>query len=297
MRPCVRTYSRSRSVPEEAPMSDRVAVSIANGVADVRLNRPDKINALDGAVFSATVEAGEALKNDRSVRAVVLSGEGRGFCAGLDFGSFMAMAGDGDGGGQAQSDSGGGGERPAVDLGDRTGIANRGQMAAYVWQELEVPVIAALHGVALGGGFQIALGADIRIIAPDARMSVLEIRWGLIPDMTGTQMLPRLVGLDVAKELTFTGRMVSGEEAVRIGLATRLSDNPRDDALALAKEIAGKNPHAIRGAKALINMAGFVSLEEGFKTEERTIRGLIGSANQAEAVKAFFEKRAPVFTD
>src|SRR4051794_12343765 len=283
------------------PMSDRVAVSIDNGVAGVRLNRPDKINALDGAMFSAIVEAGEALKNDQSVRAVVLSGEGRGFCAGLDFGSFMAMAGDGDGGGQAPRQGaeggGGGGEQPAVEFGDRTGIANRGQMAAYVWQELEVPVIAALHGVALGGGFQIALGADIRFIAPDARMSVLEIRWGLIPDMTGTQMLPRLVGLDMAKELTFTGRMVAGEEAVKIGVAPHLSDNPRDDALALAAEIAGKSPHAVAGAKQLLNMAGLVSLEDGFKSEERTIRSLIGSANQVEAVKAYFEKRDPNFQD
>src|SRR3954471_3062092 len=273
-------------------MSDRVVYTVEGGVADVRLNRPDKINALDGAMFSAIVEAGESLKADRSVRAVVLSGEGRGFCAGLDFGSFQAMAGNGDASPRQE-----GGERPAVDFGPPTGIANRGQMAAYVWQELDVPVIAALHGVALGGGFQIALGADIRIIAPDARMSVLEIRWGLIPDMTGTQMLPRLVGLDVAKELTFTGRMVSGEEAVKIGLATRLSDNPRDDALALAADIAGKSPQAVAGAKQLLNMAGFVSLGDGFKAEERTIRSLIGSANQVEAVKAYFEKRDPDFTD
>jgi len=272
-------------------MSDRVAVSISHGVADVRMNRPDKLNALDQAMFSALVEAGESLKTDRSVRAVVLSGEGRGFCAGLDFGSFMAMAGD-------SEPSAAPGERPAVDFeAERTSIANRGQMAAYVWQELEVPVIAAVHGVALGRGFQIALGADIRIVAPDARMSVLEIRWGLIPDMTGTQMLPRLVGLDVAKELTFTGRMVSGVEAGEIGLATKVSDNPREDALALAAEIAAKSPHAVAGAKQLLNMAGFVSLGEGFKAEERTIRSLIGSANQVEAVKAYFDKRDPQFQD
>jgi enoyl-CoA hydratase/carnithine racemase len=158
-------------------------------------------------------------------------------------------------------------------------------------------VIAAVHGVALGGGFQIALGADIRIVSPDVKMSVLEVRWGLIPDMTGTQLLPRVVGLDVAKELTFTGRMVGGEEAVRIGLATRVSDTPLEDALALAQEIASKSPHAVKGAKALLNMAGTVPLAEGFKAEERTIGSLIGSPNQVEAVKAYFEKRDPVFTD
>lgn len=266
-------------------MSDRILCTIDNGVADVRMNRPDKMNALDGALFGALVETGESLKADPSVRAVVLSGEGRAFCAGLDFGMFQAMAGEGANQGA-----------PAV---ARRGgeITNPGQQAAFVWQEIPAPVIAAVHGVALGGGFQIALGADIRIVAPDVKMSVLEVRWGLIPDMTGTQLLPRVVGLDVAKELTFTGRMVGGEEAVRIGLATRVSDTPLDDALALAHEIASKSPQAVRGAKALLNMAGTVPLAEGFKAEERTITALIGSPNQVEAVKAYFEKRDPVFND
>ena len=202
----------------------------------------------------------------------------------------MAEAGSGDGSAR---------ERPPVDLGKRADgrIGNPGQQTAWVWQEIDAPVIAAVHGVALGGGCQIALGADIRIVAPDARLSVLEIRWGLTPDMTGTQMLLRLVPLDVAKELTFTGRMVSGEEAVRIGLATRVSDTPREDALALAREIAGKNPNAVAGAKRLLNMAGMVPFAEGFKAEEGTIGGLIATPNQVEAVTAYFEKREPVFKD
>ena len=268
-------------------MSDRVSVTIDGGVADVRLNRPEKMNALDPAMFEGLIDAGEAVKANPSVRAVVLSGEGRAFCAGLDFGSFKAMA---------DSDE----QRPTgdVDLGRKDGrITNRGQQAAYVWFEMPAPVIAAVHGVALGGGFQIALAADIRIVAPDVRMSVLEVRWGLIPDMTGTQLLPRVVGLDVAKELTFTGRMVDGAEAVRVGLATRVSETPLDDALALAREIAGKSPHAVRGAKALLNMAGTVSLADGFKAEDRTIGSLIGTPNQVEAVKAYFEKRDPRFVD
>ena len=266
-------------------MSDRVTCKVEGGVADVRLNRPEKINALDPAMFEALVETGEALKKDPSVRAVVLSGEGRGFCAGLDFGSFQQMA-----------DSS---NRPGVaDLTKRDGgIANRGQQAAYVWFEMPAPVIAAVHGACLGGGFQIAMACDIRIVAPDVKMSVLEVRWGLSPDMTGTQLMPRVVGLDVAKELTFTGRMVEGEEAVRIGLATRVSATPLDDALVLAHEIAGKSPQAVRGAKTLLNLAGTVSLEKGFKEEERTIRSLIGTPNQVEAVTAYFEKRAPNFTD
>ena len=162
---------------------------------------------------------------------------------------------------------------------------------------MPVPVIAAVHGVALGGGIQIALGADIRIVAPDARLSVLEIRWGLLPDMTGLQMLPRLVGLDVAKELAFTGRMVSGTEAVELGLATHVADDPRAAALELAAEIAGKNPAAIRGMKALLNAAGTRPLAESFREETRLMTEVIGSPNQIEAVTAYFEKRPPVFTD
>jgi enoyl-CoA hydratase/carnithine racemase len=272
-------------------MSDRVRCTVTDGVADVRLNRPEKLNALDMAMFDALVDTGEALKADRSVRAVVLSGEGRGFCAGLDFAGFQAMA--------AAASQRGDGAGTVTGLGHREEgrITNHAQQAVYVWTEMPAPVIAAVHGPALGGGMQLALGADIRIVAPDARLSVLEIRWGLVPDMTGTQMLPRLVGLDVAKELAFTGRMVSGDEAVRLGLATRISDDPLGDALAMGNEIASKSPHAIRGAKALINLAGRVSLADGFLAESRTMDPLIGSPNQVEAVTAYFEKREPRFLD
>jgi enoyl-CoA hydratase/carnithine racemase len=269
-------------------MSDRVTITVTgNGVADVRLNRPEKLNALDPPMFEALVAAGDALKTNRAVRAVVLSGEGRGFCAGLDFESFASMAGDG---GEAGTASGLG-HRPEGRAG------SRGQLAAHVWQELEVPVIAAVHGVALGGGLQIALGADLRIVAPDARLSILEIRWGLTPDMTGTSMLGRLVGLDVAKELVWTGRTVGGEEAVRLGLATRVSDDPRSEALRLASELAAKSPHAIRGAKSLLNSSGLVSQDEQFRAEIQVVASLIGSPNQSEAVQAYFENRNPVFID
>ncbi len=270
-------------------MSDRVTISIDAGVADVRLNRPDKLNAFDSGMFAALAEAGESLKADPAVRAVVLSGEGRAFCSGLDFSVFQTMAGG------PPADDGSTDLNIVGDRGDR--ITNLGQQSVYVWHELPVPVIAAVHGHALGAGFQLALGADIRVVAPDAKMSVLEIRWGLVPDMTGTQMLPRLVGLDVAKELAFTGRMVTGEEALDIGLATHLADDPRALAFTLAREIASKNPYAIRGVKALLNMAGQVPLGEAFKAEERTMRSLIGSPNNVEAVTAYFEKRDPVFVD
>ncbi len=270
-------------------VSERVTVQIRDGVADVRLNRPEKINALDPAMFAALGAAGDRLADDPTVRAVVLSGEGRGFCAGLDFSSFQAMAGE---------------DRPTIadvageaNPGRRPGLGNRGQHAVWVWAELPVPVIAAVHGVALGGGLQIALGADLRIVAPDARLSVLEIRWGLTPDMTGTYVLPRLVGPDVAKELTWTGRMVEGEEAVRLGLATRVADEPRKEALALAATIAEANPHAVRSAKALLGASLERGAAEQFAAEEQAIGALIGTPNQAEAVRAYFEKRPPVYAD
>jgi enoyl-CoA hydratase/carnithine racemase len=266
-------------------MSDRVTVTVTDHVADVRLNRPEKINALDSAMFEGLIEAGGTIAKDRTIRCVVLSGNGRGFCAGLDFASFMSM---GSGGGQG-----------ANRLLNRShgGPANGAQQAAYVWTSLAIPVIAAVHGVAFGGGLQIALGADMRIVAPDAQLSVMEIKWGLIPDMTGTQTLRHLVRLDVAKELTFTGRIVGGTEAVALGLATRTSPQPLEDAMTLAREIAGKSPDAIRSGKRLLNASVALSLEEGLRLEEQLQVALIGSPNQLEAVQANMTKRAPEFAD
>jgi enoyl-CoA hydratase/carnithine racemase len=263
-----------------------VAVEVTDdGVADVRLDRAAKRNALDPAMFAALIGTAERLRDDRTVRAVVLSGEGPDFCAGLDFDSFRAM---------------GRGERlsatspvPTEPRGPARAV---GQRAAHTWAEIPVPVIAAMSGNALGGGLQIALGADLRIVAPDAVLRVLEIRWGLIPDMTGTQLLPELVGRDVAKELTLTGRPVSGEEAVRLGLATRTADDPRAAALELAHEIAGRSPDAVRAAKRLLDLAGRVDLEHGFAAEQEEIGALIGSENQREAVAAAFEGRPGRFT-
>lgn len=275
-------------------MTDIVTCTIQDGVADVRLNRPDKLNAVNPAMFGVLGEMGDRLKADTGVRAVVLSGEGRGFCSGLDFSAFQAMAGQGD---DAFPPSDGDGARiPRGGVGDE-GIVNGGQYAAWVWYELTVPVIAAIRGPALGAGFQIALACDFRIVAPDATLSALEMRWGLVPDMTGTQMLPRLVGLDVARELVYTGRMVSGEEAARMGLATRVADDPYEAAMTFAQELAGKSPHAIRGAKRLLSMAGQVPLADGFAAEARTMGSLIGSPNNVEAVAAYFEKREPKFED
>lgn len=273
----------STAFPDIDP--SRVTTTISGGVADVRLTRPDKRNALDMAMFAAIVRTGDALRTAPGVRAVVLSGDGKDFCAGLDFSAFQAMRS---------------GDRlsAGVSLPPADGPAKAaGQRAAHAWATLPVPVIAAVQGNALGGGLQIALGADIRLVHPDAVLSVMEIRWGLIPDMTGSQLLPEMVGRDVAKELVLTGRRVSGSEAVALGLGTRTEDDPRAAALALAAEIAGNSPHAVRAAKRLLDGAGRQDLEAGFAAEQEEIGALIGSPNQVEAVTARFEKRDPVFTD
>ena len=269
-------------------MSDRVTLTISQGIADVRLNRPEKRNALDGAMFQALANVGERLKTEPGVRCVVLSGEGTSFCAGLDFSSFQMMAG---------------GDLPSANDSGNPGsmkegrITHLGQQVCWVWQEIPVPVIAAIHGHALGGGLQIALGADLRVVHPDTQMSVREVHWGLVPDMTGTLMLSSLVRADVAKELVFTARVFDGRDAHALGLATRLSDAVLEDAMSMAGEIAGRSPDAVRGAKALLNRLFNRGAIEQFAAEREVIGSVIGRPNQVEAVMANFEKRPSIFTD
>jgi enoyl-CoA hydratase/carnithine racemase len=282
------SMTHERSSREKSQMEERVKVELKNGVADVRMVRSDKMNALDDAMFSALVETGEKLKSQKDVRAVVLSGEGRAFCAGLDMGNFGKMA------------SGERRERNADSLvaTSRTEAgSNRAQHAVMVWREIPVPVIAAVHGVAFGGGFQLALGADIRFVAPDARLAVLEIKWGLVPDMAGIVLLRGLIRDDVARELTFTGRIFSGEEAFRLGIATRVCDAPHTEALALATEIAAKNPHAVRAGKRLFNLAADADQHSILLAESKEQTALIGSPNQVEAVLSNMQKRAAAYAD
>ena len=269
-------------------MDDRVQFTISGGVADVRMVRADKMNALDAAMFEALVATAKRLSTEKGLRAVVLSGEGRAFCAGLDMGHFAAMKESG-GNGIA------GGEKR--DLTARThGIANFPQMAVWGWRELAVPVIAAIHGVAFGGGFQLALGADMRFLSADARMSIMEIKWGLVPDMAGTPILAGLVRDDVLRELTYTGRIFSAQEALSYGLATRICDDPRAAALEVARDIAGKSPDAIRAAKRMLNKLS-VDPAPALLAESIEQQKLIGSPNQLEAVRANIDKRAPQFVD
>jgi enoyl-CoA hydratase/carnithine racemase len=266
-------------------MDDRIRITLDQGVADVRLVRADKMNALDDAMFAALRDAGERLKTMAGVRAVVLSGEGRAFCAGLDTSNFGKMA-SGERGGQRLLQ----GERTA-------GGANPPQHTVMVWRELPVPVIAAVHGVAYGGGFQLMLAADLRFMAGDTRLSVMEINWGLVPDMGGMALLRHLVRDDIARELVYTGRVFDGNEALQLGLATRLSADPYADALALAREIAARPPKAMRAAKRLLDLAQQADAKEILLAESREQAALIGAPEQVEAVSARLGKRKAQFQD
>jgi enoyl-CoA hydratase/carnithine racemase len=266
-------------------MSELVTIDTQDHIAHVKLNRPEKMNALNAGMFEAIVGAGEKVAADTSVRVVVLSGEGRAFCAGLDFGSFMAMGEGAD-------------NKELVFFNKPEGSpANYAQLVGYIWKQVPVPVIAAVHGVAFGGGLQLALAADIRLASRDVRFSVMEIKWGLVPDMSGTQTLRDLVRLDVAKELTFTGRVVEAAEAAELGLVTRLCDDPVAAALEMAAEIAGKSPDAIAAGKKLLDNAWHGSSAEGLDLEASLQKKIIMQENQVEAVMANFEKRPPDFKD
>jgi len=255
-----------------------------NGVVEVILNRPDKMNALTVPLIESLVATAERVGRERTTRAIVLRGAGRAFCAGIDVTRFAEL----------ESDSQGTPGR----LTRRThGTSNLFQRAATVWADLPIPVIAAVHGVAFGGGLQIALGADIRLVAPGTKLSVMEIKWGIVPDMAGMVLMRRLVRPDAARELALTGRIVEAAEAAGLGLATRVVDDPAAEALRLAGEIAGKNPHAVRAAKRLFELATHANDAAVLVAESVEQDRLIGSPAQREAMAANLEKRAPVFAD
>lgn len=257
---------------------ERVVVEIDGPIAEVRLNRGAKHNGLDRRMFDGINTAIEQLKNDTSIRVVVLYGDGPSFCAGLDFAGF-----DGD-------------PTSILDRPDDQ-LANVAQQVSYGWIELPVPVIAAVHGNCFGGGLQIALGADVRFVTPDARLSVMEAKWGLIPDMGITAALPRLVGIDHALELTYTARIISGEEAERVGLCTHVSEEPLAAARALAQEIAGRSPDAVRMTKRLYREAWHMAPAEGLRLETDLQVQIMGKPNQMAAVVAGMSKQPAEFGD
>ena len=257
----------------------RVSITYEDNIAQVTLTRGDKMNALDDAMFEAIVHAGEEVAAS-DARAVVLSGEGKSFCAGLDLASFAKM-------GQVD---------PTEWLMGRThGDTNLMQEMALCWRRVPVPVIAALHGAVYGGGLQLALGADIRIAAPDAKLSLMEMKWGLVPDLGGMVLLPRLVRSDVLRQLTYTARPIQADQAERWGLVTSISDDPLTAALDMAADIAGKSPSAIRAAKRLIEVAETEERADVLMAESRESAGLIGQPDQMEVIAAQMQGRKPKF--
>jgi enoyl-CoA hydratase/carnithine racemase len=268
-------------------MNDAIQLTVEKGVADLRLNRPEKMNAVDEGIMTGLREAVASIAADKSVRVVVLSGNGKAFCSGLDFSNFGDMLS-----GELTAES----VADAYDDLSPAG-ANSAQQLGWAWQELPIPVIAALHGAAMGGGLNLALGADIRIVHPETKMGFVEISFGLLPDMSATQSLRRLAALDRIKELIFTGRKFSGSQAMEYGLATELSETPLEDALEMAATIARRNPDAVRKAKQLLNNSALVSVREGLLEESNYSRELMGTANQLEAVMSTFEKRDPKYTE
>ncbi len=265
-------------------MSDRVTLTVENHVGIVKLNRPDKLNALDEAQIDAILAVAADIQADASIRAVVLTGEGRAFCAGIDVGNFTtAFSNDGQ----------------PVDIMARLAgkLTNRWQEVVWQWRAMQVPVVAAVHGVCFGAGLQIMMGADMRIIAPDTKLSIMEMKWGLIPDMGASQLIRHNVRDDVIRLLTYTHRIFSGEEALGYGFATQVSETPYETAFAIAQEIASKSPDAVVLAKKLINAAPHVSVTDSFLLESDLQGQLIGSKNQMESIFAGLQKRPGNFDD
>jgi enoyl-CoA hydratase/carnithine racemase len=259
----------------------RVEIDIKDHIAVVSFNRPEKMNALDLEQFNAIIDAAQQIEENPSVRVVILKGNGKAFCAGLD---LMSM----------QADS----EVMSSSLLTRThGIANRWQQVVWCWRELSVPVIAAVHGVAFGGGLQIMLGADIKYITPDTKLSIMELKWGIIPDMAGTQLMRHSVRADIIKELSYTHRVFSGTKAVEYGFATHLSDEPYEAAYKLAQEITSKSPSAIVAAKKLLNDAPYLDPEKGLLLESDLQDKIMKKHNQIESVMANFQKREANYKD
>ncbi|WP_415402327.1 crotonase/enoyl-CoA hydratase family protein [Tateyamaria sp. SN3-11] len=261
--------------------SPRVTVTYENHIAHVRLTRADKMNAVDQAMIDAVIAAGnEVAASD--ARVCVISGEGKGFCAGIDVSGLSAMIG----------------KDPGDLLMPRThgeGTTNQWQEVAMVWTRVPVPVIVAIHGVCFGAGLQLALGGDIRIAAPDAQLAVMEMKWGIVPDMGGMVLLPRLVRSDVLRKLTYTATPVSAEKAEAWGLVTELAEDPLAAAMDLAGELALKSPSALRAAKALVGYAETHAPDDVLLEESRVQAALIGKPHQMEVIAATFQKRPPNF--
>lgn len=251
-------------------MSDRLDIEIDDhGIATVSLNRPDKRNAIDWPMLRAWIDAQKQLTKTPGLRGVIIRGHGASFCAGLDFAAF--------------------GKTPArvvqafFQPGGRD--ANLFQQACIGWRQLPVPVAAAIHGHCFGGGIQLALGADFRFSRPDAEFSVMEAKWGLIPDMSGMITLRELIPIDLAKRLVMTAEVFSGEQAKAWNLVTELANDPERAARELLDQIAQRSPDAVAAAKGLLHETWQADDNKALAAERRWQRRLLVGDNQRIAVK------------
>lgn len=263
--------------------ADRVNLDFDGHVAHVRLARPERLNAMDRTMVDGLLEAGAHLRGLAGLRAVVLSGEGRGFCSGIDLGALDPARAD-----TSRSFA-------LDDILSRG--ANAPQLAALQWRDLPVPVVAAVHGFAVGAGFQIALGADLRFVHPETKLGMLEAQWGLVPDMAGILLLPALTRPDLAADLIYSARTFQGAEALSLGIASRVCDDPLEEALVFARQIASRSPDAIRAAKRLLSIGDDARRERILRAEAVEQTKLLASANHREAVTAGMQKRPPRFAD
>lgn len=259
-------------------LRNRVTVEFREHLAVVSLNRADKYNGLDLDMMYALIDAARLIRRRREVRAVILRGDGKAFCAGLDFATVM--------------------RKPLAIV--RAFLPwlrkdNIFQRMCLTWRDLPVPVIAVTHGYCFGGGMQLALACDFRFSTPDCQFSIMEIKWGLIPDMSASVTLRELLPADVAMELTMTGRTIEASEALDINLISRIDEQPMLAAEQLAAAIAERSPDAIRAAKTLFRSTRHGSERRALARERRLQLGVLLGSNQREAMKANFEKRPPVF--
>jgi enoyl-CoA hydratase/carnithine racemase len=257
---------------------DRVAIEFRSHIAIVTLSRAEKFNGLDLEMMKALVEATRRIRRQHDIRAVILHGEGKAFCAGLDFASVT--------------------RKPLKIL---TAFLpwlkkdNLFQRVSLAWRDLPMPVIAVTHGYCFGGGMQIALGCDFRFSTPDCQFSIMEIEWGLIPDMGASVTLRDLVPLDTAMELTLTGRKFDAVEALGLNLISRIEDQPLEAAVEFANTLASRSPDAIAAAKRLLRDTRHGSERRALGKERGLQLKVLMGSNQREAMRAKFEKREPVF--
>jgi len=255
-------------------MAENIILNKENKTAIITINRPEALNALNGQVLEEFDEALDEVASDKNVKALIITGAGRSFVAGADIAVQSLFN---------------------VEAGRTWG--RKGSAIFRKLEMMEIPTIAAVNGFALGGGCELALACDMIIASTKAKFGQPEVSLGITPGFSGTQRLPRRVGVSKAKELIFTGEMINGEEAERIGLANKVvePDELMDAAMELAGRIVKNAPIAVKYSKACINRGIDVGMESGISFENELFAMCYATADQKEGMTAFLEKRSAVF--